>query len=259
VTRAHLEALCSAIRGQWDSAALGVGEIMERGEGTDAWAQTHETQVPAGDVWLAAYRWAMEQQQFGSIADVGCGHGRRCALALGDRDCHVTLIDACRTNLETAGNQFGERTVECYEGDAATPGFRPPHQADLVLVMEVLEHCADPCAVLRNAHSWTAPGGLLIVSSPNRAFWIAAGIYQAGDITPNTTHRREWCPDELLRMVAETLGSVHTVTAPWSTKWDTEVQRPEYIDALADGFSFSGTTHSLAFSPITLIAIKGAS
>jgi 2-polyprenyl-3-methyl-5-hydroxy-6-metoxy-1,4-benzoquinol methylase len=40
-----------------------------------------------------------------------------------------------------------------------------------VLFLDVLEHLADPGAVLRAAHGWLAPGGVVLCSIPNVAHW----------------------------------------------------------------------------------------
>ncbi|HYN47185.1 MAG TPA: methyltransferase domain-containing protein, partial [Allosphingosinicella sp.] len=77
---------------------------------------------------------------------------------------------------------------------------------DLVTSLEVVEHVADPAAFVAALAAAVAPGGLLILSTPNRTQWsklIMIGIGEGTGRIPKGTH--DWdrfiAPDELKAMV----------------------------------------------------------
>ena len=97
--------------------------------------------------------------------DVGCGAGLLCEplARMGARvtgvDAAPELIDAARAHAEAAGLAIDYRAVgvETVEG-----------VFDLVTAMEVIEHVADPAAFVGSLAKRLAPGGLLLLSTPNR-------------------------------------------------------------------------------------------
>jgi len=52
---------------------------------------------------------------------------------------------------------------------------------DLVTCMEVIEHVADPAAFLRALAKRLAPGGLLILSTPNQTGWSKLMMITVGE------------------------------------------------------------------------------
>jgi 2-polyprenyl-6-hydroxyphenyl methylase / 3-demethylubiquinone-9 3-methyltransferase len=120
--------------------------------------------------------------------DVGCGAGlltepltRLGARATGV-DAAPELIAAAREHAAAMGLDidYRERTVEETEG-----------QFDLVTAMEVVEHVADPGAFLKALAKRLAPGGLLILSTPNATGWSRLMMIVIGEGTgriPKGTH-----------------------------------------------------------------------
>jgi 2-polyprenyl-6-hydroxyphenyl methylase / 3-demethylubiquinone-9 3-methyltransferase len=120
--------------------------------------------------------------------DVGCGAGlltepltRLGARATGV-DAAPELIVAAREHAAAMGLDidYRERTVEETEG-----------QFDLVTAMEVVEHVADPGAFLKALAKRLAPGGLLILSTPNATGWSRLMMIVIGEGTgriPKGTH-----------------------------------------------------------------------
>lgn len=136
--------------------------------------------------------------------DVGCGAGLLAEplARLGARttaiDAAAPLIEAAKAHAEGQGLDIDYRhsTVEVLEG-----------QFDLVTSMEVIEHVANPQAFLYSLVARLAPGGLLVLSTPNRTaksrllmITIAEGIGQI----PKGTHDHEKfiTPDEMKAMMA---------------------------------------------------------
>jgi len=136
--------------------------------------------------------------------DVGCGAGllaeplARLGAKTTAVDAAAPLIEAAKAHAEGQGLDIDYRhsTVEVLEG-----------QFDLVTSMEVIEHVANPQAFLYSLAARLAPGGLLVLSTPNRTaksrllmITIAEGIGQI----PKGTHDHEKfiTPDEMKAMMA---------------------------------------------------------
>ena len=100
-----------------------------------------------------------------SALDVGCGAGLLCEpmARMGAKvtgvDAAPELIEAARTHAAASGLEIDYRAV----GVEAVEG-----QYDLVTAMEVIEHVADPAAFVAALAARLAPGGLLVLSTPNR-------------------------------------------------------------------------------------------
>ena len=103
-----------------------------------------------------------------SALDVGCGAGllaeplRRLGAEVTAVDAAPELVAAARAHAAAQGLVIDYRAagVEALEGEY-----------DLVTALEVIEHVADPQAFVRTLADRLAPGGLLILSTPNRTSW----------------------------------------------------------------------------------------
>ena len=137
--------------------------------------------------------------------DVGCGAGLL-AEPLARMGATVTAIDAAPELIEAAkGHAAGAGLTIDYRaiGVEALDG-----RFDLVTAMVVVEHVADPRAFVTSLAARLAPGGLLILSTPNRTAWsrlltitLAEGF---GKIPRGTHHYDEFItPDEMTAMLAE--------------------------------------------------------
>lgn len=103
-----------------------------------------------------------------SALDVGCGAGllaeplSRLGATVTAIDAAPELIDAARAHAAGAGLAIDYRCI----GVEDLGG-----RFDLVTSMEVVEHVADPQAFIDSLAARLAPGGLLILSTPNRTAW----------------------------------------------------------------------------------------
>lgn len=84
----------------------------------------------------------------------------------------------------------------------------PPATFDLVTSMEVVEHVADPAVFIGELAARLAPGGLLILSTPNRTMLSKLLLVEAAErigAVPRGTH--DWDqflkPEELTKLVEE--------------------------------------------------------
>lgn len=145
--------------------------------------------------------------------DVGCGAGLL-AEPLARLGAKVTGVDAAPELIEVAKAHAAGAGLAI---DYVMGGVEDlTGTYDLVTAMEVIEHVADPRAFLAALAARLAPGGLLILSTPNRTAWsrlltitLAEGLGQI----PKGTHRYEdfITPEEMTAMLDEVGLSVEDV------------------------------------------------
>lgn len=137
--------------------------------------------------------------------DVGCGAGLL-AEPLARMGAAVTGVDAAPENIaaaraHAAGQGLG---IDYHAGELAA---LPPATFDLVTSMEVVEHVADPAAFIAELAARLAPGGLMILSTPNRTALSKLLLVEAAErigAVPRGTH--DWDqflkPEELTALLA---------------------------------------------------------
>jgi 2-polyprenyl-3-methyl-5-hydroxy-6-metoxy-1,4-benzoquinol methylase len=93
------------------------------------------------------------------ILDVGCGDG-----LFFDRLIEFGEVEG----VEPAEDLVNPRGVHRHRIHVAPfdERFRPPHRYSLILMLDMLEHCDDPVAVLRHALHLLAPDGTIIITVP---------------------------------------------------------------------------------------------
>ena len=137
--------------------------------------------------------------------DVGCGAGLLCE-PLARLGAHVTGVDAAPENVAAAQvhAEGSGLAIDYHAGELAT---LPPATFDLVTCLEVLEHVSDKRAFIGELAARLAPGGLMILSTPNRtpqSRLLLVDAAEAVGFIPRGTHHWEdfICPDELLELLA---------------------------------------------------------
>ena len=153
--------------------------------------------------------WQCDERGFRPLAgktalDVGCGAGLL-AEPLARLGAKVTAIDAAAELVEVArAHAAGQGlNIDYRHGAVEDLGGR----FHLVTSMEVIEHVADPQGFVHSLAARLAPGGLLVLSTPNRTalsrvlmVTIAEGI---GQIPKGThEHAKFITPDEMKAMLA---------------------------------------------------------
>lgn len=158
---------------------------------------------------LADRHWGLDPASFTPFAgkaalDIGCGAGLLCE-PLARLGAAVTGLDAAPENIHAArahAMQAGLR-IDYRVGSVDAVGTA---QHDLVTSLEVIEHVTDPAAFVRGLAGALAPGGLMVLSTPNRTalsrlalITVAEGLGQI----PRGTH--DWNqflqPDELVALL----------------------------------------------------------
>jgi len=152
--------------------------------------------------------------------DVGCGAGLLCE-PLARLGAAVTGVDAAAENVEAARHHAAGSglAIDYRHGELAALGLG---QFDLVTSLEVLEHVADKSAFVAALAAHLAPGGLMVLSTPNRtpqSRLLLVGAAEAIGAVPKGTHH--WddfvTPDELRELLAGvglTMGEPRGIT--WS-------------------------------------------
>jgi len=137
--------------------------------------------------------------------DVGCGAGLL-AEPLARLGAQVTGVDAAAENVAAAQAHAAGAglAIDYRHGELAALGLG---QFDLVTAMEVLEHVADKPAFVGELARHLAPGGLMVLSTPNRTArsrLLMVGLAEAVGAIPRGTH--DWddfvTPDELRELLA---------------------------------------------------------
>lgn len=104
----------------------------------------------------------------GRVLDVGCATGYLAEPLSADK-CRVTGIEMDAAAAEKARTHC----VKVVTGDAGDPAvLRTAGDGfDTIICADILEHLADPWTVLRTLREMLVPGGQLLVSVPNVAYW----------------------------------------------------------------------------------------
>jgi len=123
-----------------------------------------------------------------SALDVGCGAGLL-AEPLARLGANVTGVDAAPELIEAARDHAREQDLVI---DYRAVGVESVAETfDLVTAMEVIEHVADPQAFVQSLAERLAPGGLLILSTPNRTNWsrlLTITLAEGAGRIPRGTH-----------------------------------------------------------------------
>jgi methionine biosynthesis protein MetW len=102
-----------------------------------------------------------------AVLDVGCGDGTTYGVWVAERSGRYVGVDISATAVDAANKRGLEaKTIE----DATSLPF-PAASFDVCLTIEVLEHLVFPEEAVREVWRVLKPGGLLIASVPNIAYW----------------------------------------------------------------------------------------
>ena len=141
-----------------------------------------------------------------SALDVGCGAGLLCE-PLARLGAQVTGVEAAPENVAAAqAHAAGSGlAIEYHAGELAT---LPAATFDLVTCLEVIEHVADKRAFIGGLAARLAPGGLMILSTPNRTpqsrLLLVDAAETVGFIPRGTHHWGDFAtPDELGELLVE--------------------------------------------------------
>jgi SAM-dependent methyltransferase len=145
---------------------------------------------------LCRYWWAAQFAPGRRVLDAGCGIGYGSNMLAEAGAAEVHGVDIAEPVIEAAAQGAGPG-VTFTTGDVAALDLEAD-SSDLVVCFEVIEHVEDTDAVLDELARVNAPGGLLLISSPNRERYVPG----------NPHHRHEFHPDELRTALRSRLAQV---------------------------------------------------
>jgi 2-polyprenyl-3-methyl-5-hydroxy-6-metoxy-1,4-benzoquinol methylase len=200
-------------------------QLLSR-SGLVAWSHTSRFELA---------RRLVEPRAGGRLLDYGCGDGTFLAR-VADLFPSALGVDAAADQIEDCARRFagvgGVRfaPADALAGDEHTAAY------DVVVCMEVLEHCPEDLqgGVLDTMRRAAAPGGLVVISvpieiGPSLIAKQAARALAAFRGLREYAQRERYRPDELVRMVFAGAG--------------TRIPRPETTASLEDGSTMRFTGH----------------
>ncbi len=166
-------------------------------------------------------------QNSGAVLDWGCGLGgllETVARSAPKAELHaVDLNPECVATVKTRHPDWDIRLL-------SMPGLQAPHadsQFDRLFLLDVIEHCPEPLALLRECHRLLKPGGVLTLSTPDRWAFHKPRQGLAANLAFNVRHmlRKEWLDPthvteytvwELRQLLAKSAFAGHDLDAsPW--------------------------------------------
>lgn len=111
--------------------------------------------------WAIKHLTTLDKQA--RILDIGCGSGPigQALQAAGHTNLFAVEIDSSARAKVKDYYQMVEVSIDNFSGQ----------KFDRIVILDVLEHLTDPDTFLRNALSYLAPDGQVLISVPNIAHW----------------------------------------------------------------------------------------
>jgi len=152
---------------------------------TEITSETESSDGPIHHRLLKAYVVAEEFIQ-GDVLEVGCGEGRGINRLI-NKSRSFTALDKIEEALK--------KLIEQFPSGKFIAGNFPPFSVasnsyDVVISFQVIEHIRDDKLFLQEILRVLKPGGLALISTPNRTM----------SLTRNPWHEREYTGDELLQL-----------------------------------------------------------
>lgn len=117
------------------------------------------------------------------VLDIACGEGYGANL-LANYATQVTGVDIAADAIAHATARYSRPNLQFLTGDCTAIPVAD-HSVDLVASFETIEHLENHAAFLREIERVLAPGGVLVISSPDKA------AYANASAAPNPFHLRE--------------------------------------------------------------------
>jgi len=162
--------------------------------------------------WEHVYRYAFAAEFVGgkSVLDIACGEGYGAAALQKAGAARVIGVDVSELACSHVRNKYG---LETRAGSAEQVPL-PDNSVDVVVSFETIEHVRNPGRFLDECVRVLAPGGRLIVSTPDK------DVYTGRLATQNPHHCSELTAEEFESAVSARFHSVHLYTQrPDTARW----------------------------------------
>ncbi|EFM12988.1 Methyltransferase type 11 [Paenibacillus curdlanolyticus YK9] len=147
------------------------------------------------DEHMVRYEAAAEYVHGLHVLDAACGAGYGTRMLHDAGAASVTGVDIDPESVELAQRDYGHPGMLFMQGDVLCLPFAS-ETFDAVVSFETIEHVASGAAWIREAARVLKPGGLFIVSTPNRAVTNASNYFEEQPFNPH--HRFEYRTSELI-------------------------------------------------------------
>jgi 2-polyprenyl-3-methyl-5-hydroxy-6-metoxy-1,4-benzoquinol methylase len=155
---------------------------------------------PVAEAHLARYGTACRLVAGKRVGDIACGAGYGSRMLAEAGAASVIGIDNCVDALREAAGRYPHRQVRYLAADATTLPLAAG-SLDLVVSFETIEHLREPARFLGEVRRVLRPGGLLLLSTPNREV-TRLGIPRYWRRRPsNPFHVREFTRPEIYQML----------------------------------------------------------
>lgn len=151
------------------------------------------------------YRWAAPYVVGESVVDAACGTGYGSAMLARAGARRVDGFDLSTDAVSHARRAFGSKSVR-FEIASALGLPVADASYDVYISFETIEHVDDDAALIDEAARVLRPGGLLLLSTPNRAVLDPGATID--DRPFNRYHVREYLRDELEARLRRRFGSI---------------------------------------------------
>jgi SAM-dependent methyltransferase len=151
----------------------------------------------------------------GKALDVGCAAGF-CMQALRELGYEVHGVEVSKTIATHAIERLGFDTVHI--GTLEDAPFAD-HSFDLITMWDVIEHVADPRALLSRARELLAPGGLLVLETQNIDSAFARALGRRWHHYKHAEHIYHFTPASLRRLLGAAGMNVKTMTPRYGGKY----------------------------------------
>lgn len=152
------------------------------------------------------------------VLDVGCGKGELAHDIAVRARARVTGIDVSRWSLDFACERFRVDGLEFMEANILE--WRPPHDYDVVVLSNVLEHIEPRIELLRRLHSDVRPDRFLIRVPSSQRDWLVPLREELGlDHFSDPTHETEYTVRQLEEELAAAGLVAEELEQAWGELW----------------------------------------
>jgi len=156
-----------------------------------------EGETPAR-IWsdhIARYEFAGGYVEGKSVLDIACGTGYGCDFFIRNGARHVIGMDISEEAITFARTKYKVNRLQFEVGDISDINL-PESPLDLITCFETIEHIENQQIALSQLWRVLKPGGILIISSPNRRL-TSPGTF-SNDQPDNRFHTREYSTQEFV-------------------------------------------------------------